>query len=123
MATETVTLKTRDKREVEGTAEVTRINPASRTMYMFGFPVAGLVLGLMTIPIPGVHFVAPWALPLMGLIVGGYLAGRTGVVSDVKATCPDCEESFVGEGGSLGNDALYVRCSACNTPLEVVIAL
>ncbi|TNE85143.1 MAG: hypothetical protein EP330_27470 [Deltaproteobacteria bacterium] len=121
MASESIILRTRDKREVEGTAEVHRTNPASRTAYMVGFPVAGLILGIPTIFIPGVHFVAPWALPLAGLVVGGYMAGRTGVVSDVKGTCPECGEAFTAEGGSLGNDTLYVRCTGCKTPLEVVI--
>lgn len=118
---ERITLVTRDKREVEGTAEVTRVNPATRTAQFAGFAVGGLVLGLMTLPIPGVHFVGPWALPLLGFIVGGYMYGRTGTVSDVKGVCPGCEAAFTAPGGSLGNDAVWVRCgtAGCETPLEV----
>jgi hypothetical protein len=123
MATENITLKTRDKREVTATAEVHRILPATRVGQLVGCAVLGVVCGLATLPIPGVHFVGPWALPLGGLVVGGYLYGRTGTVSDVVATCPGCDAEFAAEGGSLGNDQVWVRCgtAGCDTPMQVVV--
>lgn len=123
MATETLTLRTRDKREVEATAEVHRILHATRMGQLVGCVVGGIVAGLATLPIPGVHFVGPWALPLGGLVVGGYLYGRTGTVSGISATCPGCDQSFTAEGGSLGNDNVWVRCgtSGCDTPMQVVV--
>ena len=124
MATETITLLTRDKREVEGTAEVHRIGSATRLGQLVGCVVGGVLAGLATLPIPGVHFVGPWALPLAGLVVGGYLYGRTGTVATVNGTCPGCEQEFTAGGGSLGNDDLWVRCttSGCETPMQVVIS-
>ncbi|MCO4747109.1 MAG: hypothetical protein KC912_20095 [Proteobacteria bacterium] len=121
MARESITLETRDKRTVEGTAEVSRSDPGTRLAKFFGFAIGGFVAGMATIPVPGLHFVAPWALPILGLAVGGYLYSRTAVIQAVQGTCPDCDTTFDAPGGPLGADDVWVRCSSCSIPLKVVM--
>ena len=121
MPTESVQLRTREGATGEAQAEVTRYSAGRRLAVSLTLAVGGTVLGLSTLIIPGVHFVGPWLIPLLSLGIAGYLFRRTMVIGTVRGPCLSCGADMVlDEGGSVGNDAVWLRCPACNTPHELL---
>lgn len=119
MSTETAILKNRKGVEVEVQAEVKRYTASSRSLVAGGLVLTTTTLGLGTIVIPGLHFVGPWLIPLLGMAVAWYLYNRVMVVGNVTGDCPDCDKPMtITEGGSVGNDPMWLRCPHCHTPLE-----
>ena len=119
MTTETAVLKNRKGVEVDVQAEVTRYTAGQRGVVAGALVLTTTPLGLATLFIPGVHFVGPWLIPMLGMAVAWYLYNRVMVVGDVTGDCPDCSEHMIiTEGGSVGNDPMWLRCPHCNTPLE-----
>ena len=123
MSTEAITLKHRDGRTVEAQATVRRYSAGSRTTKAAIILAICFTVGPATIVIPGVHFVAPWALPLMGIFIATYIYRRTAVIDVVEGTCPDCDAAMrIEESQPVGNETLYFRCPSCQTPLELIEA-
>ena len=123
MSAETATLKLRDGRTIEVRADIRRYGAGSRAAKAGIIVVIAFVLGASSIMVPGVHFIAPWLVPILGLVIAGYIYNRVLIVDGVRGTCPDCDMAMdIKEGGSVGNDALYLRCPSCNIPLEFVVA-
>ena len=116
---EQVTIEDRNKQQAEGTAEIHRFGPSQRLMKALAVGVGGTIVGLCTIVIPGVHFVAPWLLPLLSIGIAFYLYGRKGTCDSVKTTCPACSASIEAEGGPW-EEPMWVRCPECEAPLQVI---
>ena len=122
MATEAITLQHRDGRVVEAQAEISRYSTASRTTKALLVLAVAFTVGPATIVVPGVHFVAPWAVPLLGIFIAMYLYRRTMVIHRVEGTCPDCNAAMhIEDKQPVGNDTLYFRCPECSTPLELML--
>ena len=120
MTTEPATLLTRDGRRAEALADVVRVSGPGR-LVRAGVPVlGGLVLGAATLPIPGLHFFAPWFLPLLGLGMGWYLAGVRARVASASGPCPACGGPVdAGDLGGIGAEPVWLRCDGCGVPLEL----
>lgn len=118
---EPVTIEDRDKQTAEGTADIARYGSSKRLVTALGVAIGGTVLGLCTIVIPGVHFVAPWLLPLLSIGIAFYLYGRKGVCAGVQVDCPACKASIEAEGGPW-EEPMWVRCPECQAPLKVIPA-
>ncbi|MEZ4241738.1 MAG: hypothetical protein R3F59_37440 [Myxococcota bacterium] len=118
--TEPMILRTRDGSETRASGEVARVSGTGR-MIRAGVPVAGgLVLGAITLPIPGLHFFAPWFLPLLGIGMGVYLSKVKANVAHMEGPCPKCGARVSADGlGSLGADPVWLRCDTCGAPLEL----
>ncbi len=119
MEMERATLRTREGVTTEVSAEVKRYSAAWRGGVSTAVFFSCLIVGIASILVPGVHFVAPWLLPLLGAGVAYYLFNRVAVVVGARGVCPSCErEMAIDEGGALGNDPLWMRCPHCKTPME-----
>jgi len=122
MSQEKAQLRTRDDRIVEVSAIVKRYGTASRLLRGGGTVLVFGLLGLLTIPVPGVHLVMPWFLPLLGLGLGAYIARVSLYVGEVRGTCPDCSaEMVIEKSGAVARDeALWLRCPQCTLPMELL---
>jgi hypothetical protein len=122
MAKETATLKHRDGRTIQVEADVRRYSAGSRTTKAAIIVAVAFLLGASSIIVPGVHFIAPWLVPILGIATAVYLYKRVMIVDRVQGICPDCDKAMaIDEGGSVGNDPLYLRCPHCKTPLEFMV--
>jgi hypothetical protein len=115
---EDITLKSRGGATTDASAEVQRFSSAQRLSKALPVAVGGTVLGLCTIVIPGVHLISVWLIPLLSLGIAWYFYSRIGAVDSVTGPCPDCEAEMTAEGGPW-EEPMWLRCSACNKPLEV----
>ena len=121
MHQERATLRHRDGRTAEVEADVRRYSAGRRTGTAAAILAVAFIVGPSTIVVPGVHFVAPWLVPLLGIGVALYIYRRVMIVDEVRGDCIDCGQAMrITEGGSVGNDPLWVRCPHCNTPMEFV---
>lgn len=121
MPTEAITLKHRDGRTAEAQAGIRRYSAGSRATKAGIILAICFTVGPATIVVPGVHFVAPWALPLMGLFIATYIYRRTAVIDVVDGTCIECGKTMhVEDKQPVGNETLYFRCNHCQTPHELV---
>lgn len=106
-----------------GRAEVVRHRRAARLAAGAVIAVVGIVVGGATLPVPGVHLFAPWAVPLLALGVAAYVARVRARVDDVRGPCPAC--GFAVEErrlGTVAGEALWIRCGACGVPIELVLS-
>ena len=111
----------RDGRVAEVRVEVRRYSTGRRALTAAAIAGGFTVIGAATIVVPGVHFVAPWLLPILGIGIGIYLFRREMVIGTVEGDCPNCATPMtLTEGGAVGNDPLWLRCPSCTTPLEFV---
>lgn len=107
---------------VAGSAEVTRYSSARRLGRAGAVALGGVVLGGLSILIPGLHLISTWLLPLLGIGVAGWLLSVHARVGLVEGTCPSCGQAMRIEGtGHVGSEAVWVRCNHCQHPLELVI--
>ena len=115
-------LRTRDGRQIEADAVIKRYGGATRALRGGGTVLIFFALGAMTIPVPGVHLVMPWFLPLLGLGIGGYVSQVSIWVGEVTGDCPDCSKAMVIEksGAVAEDEALWLRCPHCKVPLELI---
>jgi hypothetical protein len=121
MAPEAVILRARTREEGEGTAEIVRSTAQTRLGKAIGLALGGVLFGALTLPIPILHWVAPWLLPLMGFALAWFVYTQGPRISGVAGTCPKCDGSFTSpETGHHGDD-FWVRCSSCNEPLHPVL--
>ena len=122
MAEEAV-LRLRDGTEGTCQAEVTRYSSAGAAMRAAPIAIGGIVLGAASIVIPGVHLISTWLLPLIGVGVAFFVFRVRTVVGRVDATCPSCSKPFsVEKAGTIDDDALWIRCPHCNSPLACIPA-
>ncbi len=123
MSAERAIVRSRDGRETEVSADIRRYGAGRRAGTAAAVFGTAVVLGASSIVVPGVHFVAPWLLPLLGGGIALYLYNRVAVVDRVRGPCPSCGEAFcIEERGALGNDPLWLRCPHCGAPMELVDA-
>lgn len=123
MSSEQVTLKQRQGDPVEAMAEVVRYGPGDRTTRAGTIAGAGVVLGGLSILVPGVHLISTWLLPLLGLGIAAYYYRIRAKVDRITGTCPNCGEAMsIGEVGTVTDEAVWVRCDKCSHPLELVLA-
>lgn len=120
MAPELVRLHTRDRRVVDATAEITRYGLGVRLLRGGAIAAIAVVVGAVTIVIPVLHLVLPWAIPLAGLGVGAYVALQGVIVGEIRATCPDCGAPIATSGGTASED-VWIRCPTCTLPLRLEI--
>jgi len=115
-------LRTRDGRQIEVDAEIKRYGGGARLLRGGATVLAFFVLGALFIPVPGVHLVLPWFLPLLGLGIGAYIARVSLSVGEVKGECPDCDKAMqIEKSGSVAEDeALWLRCPHCQVPMELM---
>ena len=118
---EDITLEDREGQSAGATALVDRYSSGARLGKGVGIAVGGLVLGAATIVIPGVHLISTWAIPLLAFGIAWYFYNKLGAVTEVQGTCPSCGASMQSEGGAW-EDPMWVRCSGCNTPLQVKLS-
>ncbi len=122
MALEKAQLRTRDGRQIDVEAEVKRYGGGARALRGGGTVLAFFIAGLLTIPVPGVHLVMPWFLPLLGMGIGAYIGRVSLSVGEVTGECPDCHMHMtIAKSGSVAEDeALWLRCPHCKVPLELM---
>lgn len=118
MPEEGATLTPRRGEPVPARVQVERLSDGQRLSRALPVGIGGTVLGLATIPVPGLHFVAPWLVPLLSIGAARYLYNRRATVGAVTGTCPACQGDVAANGGAW-EEPMWVRCSACNAPLEL----
>lgn len=120
MASEPFELKTRRGVASVATAEVLRISHTTRFARAAAICVTGILIGAGTIIIPLVHFVGPWAIPLLSFALAAYVLTLRGRVLSVEGPCPACgKTASFGDQGTLSNDPIWVLCPHCKEPLQV----
>ena len=120
MAAERIRLRTRDRRAIDADADVVRYAMPMRFARGGGIFLVGVALGAATLPIPVLHLILPWGIPLLALMIGVFVARQAIVAREVRATCPDCASPIVAPGGPVGDD-LWIRCPKCTLPLHVEV--
>jgi DNA-directed RNA polymerase subunit RPC12/RpoP len=118
---EAIVLRARDGSLAEGAASVTRWSGAQRGARAGVIAVSGFLVGAVTIPIPMVHFIAPWLAWLVTLGLTLYVAQMSSRIDRVEGRCAKCgAEIRAGPfGNSSAEEPLWVRCPSCTIPLEV----
>ena len=119
--TESVTLKTRDKRVIPATAEITRLNAGAQAMKAWVVGLGSLVVGLFTILIPIAHFVLPWLIPVIGVTYAASLFKRGAVIERVHGACPLCGAADLDGEGGVFETPMWVRCATCKGPMELFL--
>lgn len=114
------TLVARDGSTSAIRAELVTFGRSARWARAGGAVLAGIALGIVLIPVPPMHLVAPWLMPLLGLGLAAYLLGIRARIASIRGPCPRCAaEVAATELGSVGSEPVWVRCSGCGAPLEV----
>ncbi|MBX2799901.1 MAG: hypothetical protein KTR31_19635 [Myxococcales bacterium] len=122
MTNETVTLKQRSGDPVEGTAVVTRYAATDRTTRAGAIALGGILLGGLSIVVPGVHLISTWLLPLLGLGIAAYVHRIHARVGTVRGICPSCgEDMAIEDTGAVADEAVWVRCDRCTHPMELIL--
>ena len=92
-----------------------------RALRAGGLFVGGVLLGAAFIPVPGIHLIAPWLIPLLALFIALYVNRIVAMVGTVEGTCPSCDAAMSIDGGPVSDEALWLRCPSCRTPLEFLL--
>lgn len=115
---EAITVRLRDGRTAPAHATIHRHGRLRRVASGVACVGVGLLIALLMLPIPGVHFFSTWMFPLLGLVAGGYLATKAGDVDSVAATCPACGAAVALPGGPI-EASMWRACPACKAPVEL----
>lgn len=115
-----VELRRRNGDTSRGMAELTRRSETAKLALATGLIVGSVILGLGSIFIPIAHFVLPWAIPLIGFVLAFYLINQKGTLSEVRMSCPACQEPGTVPGGEL-EDPMWRKCPACGEPFTVAV--
>ena len=114
-----VVVKTDTGKQTTGVGTLIEHPASKRGPKAAAFAIGGLIAGACAIPIPGVHLIATWALPLLGL----FLAYRTWSTATelvrIKTACPGCEKSVELPGGQYSGGRMDEQCPDCMRPLTV----
>jgi hypothetical protein len=120
MPTESTVVRTRDHLEAEVSAEITRYNLPVRLARSLPIFVGSVLLGAATIIIPAVHLISTWFIPLLGSGIALYFFRIHTKVGRITGTCPACSEAFHEQGGPY-EDPMWIRCTHCTVPLELIL--
>lgn len=121
MTRETVTLRSAEGAESEGTAEVVRPSGVRRAIVATVFVVGGIVGGLAFIIIPIVHLFTTWALPLIGVLMAIRVMRRELSIHRLDGVCPACRNE-IHEYDRGGDDPAWQLCPRCDARLAIVLA-
>jgi hypothetical protein len=122
VAEETIALHNRDGRVVDARGAVRRVSHPQRVVRAGAVAGTSFVLAAVSIFIPGVHLIAPWLLPIIGVFVAVFVYQIGARVDDIHGECPGCDASLnLPLGGTIDNEPLWLRCPGCNAPFEVRI--
>ena len=101
-------------------AEIRELSSGERLRRGFGAAALGLLLAILTLPIPIVHFVFPLVALVGGLVLGVRRFGQGELFHRVEGACPFC-----GRDGRWGLTHAPVKlprelsCPACRKTLEL----
>lgn len=119
MSERSVRVKTDTGKSSDGVGTWVEHDASKRGPKAAGFALGGLVLGACALPIPGVHLIATWALPLLGFFFA-YRAWSTATeLVRIKTTCPGCEAAVELPGGQYSGGAMDEQCPDCMRPLTL----
>ena len=115
---ELVAVRLRDGRTAIARAVIHRHGLPRRVVSGVVCVAAGLVVAVLLLPVPGLHLFSTWMFPLLGIVVGGYLATKPGDVVSVAASCPACGAAITLPGGPI-EASMWRACPGCAVPLEL----
>lgn len=105
-----------------GAAETLRYGRGRRWARSAGIVGFGVLVGLLLTPVPGLHLVAPWLIPLVCGGVALYLLGVKFRLDAVRGSCPACGEPVTAEHlGLVRNEEIWIRCEHCGGPLVIEV--
>lgn len=118
---EPIVLRARHGAQTEGTAVITRWSGLTRAARAIAIAVAGLLIGMASIIVPGLHLVSTWLIPLLSLGIAWYVLQIRSRIERVEGLCPSCGASVAAGpfGAAADDEPLWVRCPSCTIPLEV----
>ena len=115
---EEIQLRTPKNKFGPAKADITRTASSKRLAKALGIGIGGTVLGLATLPIPIVHLIAPWAVPLFSIFLAVNVYRTGPKILRIEGTCPTCGGPIVETNvGNVAND-LWIRCPSCNEALR-----
>lgn len=117
---ELVAVRLRDGRTAVARASIHRHGRLRRVASGVVCLGVGVLIAVLLLPIPGLHFFSTWMFPLLGAVVGGYLATKPGDVTSVAANCPACSADVVLPGGPI-EASMWRACTGCGAPLEICV--
>lgn len=122
VATEPCEIRARGGLVTTGSAVTERFGSARRWVRSAGIVGFGLLAGLLLTPVPGLHLVAPWLLPLLCAGIALYLLGVRFRLDAVQGTCPVCGGAVSAERlGLVRNEEIWIRCDQCGGPLVIEV--
>ncbi len=115
MPMERIVLRDAQGRVVTGRAEITRLSTRARWPVALGASAAGILLGGLSILLPGVHVVTTWLLPTVGVGLAATVLHVQGRVERIEARCGACHDGVDGAGRRWVRDPSRwrVRCRRC----------
>lgn len=120
MTTELLALRRRDGSVSVARGVVAKHSRGRRVASAVVAVAVGVLLALVFLPVPGLHFFSTWMFPLLGMVIAGYLGTKRGDVVSIEATCPACGKDVALLGGPIEAD-MWRACPACKAPVEVLV--
>jgi hypothetical protein len=117
-ADEAGTLVARGGARSPAIVSVWRYSLARRLVPSVTIAVVGTAAGIVTVVVPIMHFMTLWLVPLLSIGTAIWLYRCKARVRLVTALCPVCSGQ-VAAGGGDWEEPMWVRCRACNAPLEL----
>ncbi|MEN0062720.1 MAG: hypothetical protein AAGA48_11255 [Myxococcota bacterium] len=114
--------------QLRGPNGVTRMARASVTTYATrdrllratAWAFGGVGVGGLSILMPGLHLVATWAAPLIGLAIGFGAGAMRHWVTEIDGACPQCDNPLRHQGpGPIWQQTPTITCPHCDTAVAV----
>ncbi|MCP4804326.1 MAG: hypothetical protein GY913_22815 [Proteobacteria bacterium] len=114
-----VLVRTDTGKSKPGTATLIEHDVSKRGPKAAALAIGGLVAGACSAFIPVVHFVATWALPLLGFFLAWRVWSTASELVRIGTTCPGCDKTVELPGGQYGGGRMEEQCPDCMRPLTV----
>lgn len=106
--------------QTTGEGRLVELPRATRLLRALGFGVGSILVAALFIPIPIIHFLAPPAIIITGMVLATRQARATARLLPCRLPCPKCGASLL-LGGGLGMahpmEPMEVRCGDCRRGL------
>lgn len=113
-----VALRSERGASTEGHTQLVRYSLQARLGRALGSLGLGLVGAALCLPVPGVHLLTTWALPLAGALAAWGAWQTHTRLEGLRGPCPDCGAEVALDGGRLRSPH-WSACPRCHHNVQV----